>query len=178
MIDLVTFIVIMSHSTLRPTRVTFPSSEGVETNALGVNTTNSIYTCNSENVIDSTIRTAFVYGFRFILNIISFILAILSCFRVKHKAVNDAKSVMAIIYVNTAFAVIASTTAILFTQNINVIVSLASLSVIVIPTSILLFTFIPKMVAVYKDPDAKSVFSLQSSNVSPKAGNSYVFNSK
>ena len=113
--------------------------------ALGVNTTNSIYTCNSENVIDSTIRAALVYTFRIILNIISFILAILSCFRVKHKAVNDAKSVMAIIYVNTAFAIIASTTAILFTQNINVILSLASLSVIVIPTSILLFTFIPKV---------------------------------
>ena len=113
--------------------------------ALGVNTTNSIYTCNSENVIDSTIRAALVYTFRIILNIISFILAILSCFRVKHKAVNDAKSVMAIIYVNTAFAIIASTTGVLFTQNINVISSLASLSVIVIPTSILLFTFIPKV---------------------------------
>ena len=64
-----------------------------------------------------------------------------------HKnAVNDAKSVMTIIYINTANTITISILLILLTQDINAIIVAACLSVILIPTNILLFTFIPKVI--------------------------------
>ena len=113
--------------------------------ALGVTTIYFIYACGNTSILANIVVTVAIFGFRLALNFITLILALLSCFKITKNAVNDAKSVMTIIYINTANTITISILLILLTQDINAIIVVSCLSVILIPTNILVFTFIPKV---------------------------------
>lgn len=86
-----------------------------------------------------------LYGFQSLLNIITIILAVLSCCRIKSKVVNDAKSTMAIIYINSVNAFLALLLSVAFTNKPSLKALVGSFGVAGFPTTILLLVFIPKV---------------------------------
>lgn len=86
-----------------------------------------------------------LYGFQSLLNIITLILAVLSCCRIKNKVVNDAKPTMAIIYINYVNAFITIPLFVVFANKPSLKAVTDSFGVAAIPTTILLLVFIPKV---------------------------------
>jgi gamma-aminobutyric acid type B receptor len=167
-IDLIVFLTAVSHPGFRPVAFLIPSAEHAqETNLLGVNTTFFVYVMSSTIIEFSIVHFSLIYGFRILLDLLTALLAFLSCLRVKKKAVNSSKSVITIVYIN---ATITITNFIIFQSTGGFyypIVIVGCLSLIIIPTNILVLTFIPKMIEVYKDPHATSLFTTSGKEVQP-----------
>ena len=113
--------------------------------ALGVNTTYHIYITSSTLALYPIIHFSLIYGFRILLDIGTVVLAFLSCLRVKRKVVNDAKSVMAIVYINAVITIVNFAMSILFGRLFYPRSIIGCFSLIAIPTNVLILTFIPKV---------------------------------
>jgi hypothetical protein len=146
-IDLVIFIVAVSNPGFRVNMSLVPTNEyPQETNLLGVNTTHLIYVASIEINVFSIIHFLLIYGFRIFLDFLTAFLAFLSCLRVKRKVVNSSKSVMAIVYLNAIISVSNFTLFITTTDLFFPRVIVGCLSLILIPTNVLILTFIPKVI--------------------------------
>ena len=114
---------------------------------LGVNTTYFVYRFSSASLEYTILHFSLVYGFRLLLDIGTVILALLSCLKVKNKVVNDAKTVMTIVYIN---AIITITNFVLLPTigrlgYYDASTILGYFSLILIPTNVLILVFLPKV---------------------------------
>lgn len=104
-----------------------------------------LYGCTSINIKYSVIRFSFIYIYRGLLDIITAILAIMSCCRINNKAVKDVKSIMAIVYINVTITVSQYPLFLTVAQYHNPKEIISCLSLIGFPTGVLVFTFVPKV---------------------------------
>lgn len=104
-----------------------------------------LYGCTSINIKYSVIRFSAIYIYRSLLDIITAILAILSCCHISNKAVNDAKSIIAIVYINVIITVSQFILFLTVAQYHNPKEIISCLSLIGFPTGVLVFTFVPKV---------------------------------
>ena len=112
---------------------------------MGVNTTYFIYGFASLKIEYTLIHFSLVYGFRLLLDIGTVILALLSCLKVKNKVVNDAKTVMAIVYINTINTILNFILFLTVAKYYNPQAIVGCLSLILIPTNVLILVFVPKV---------------------------------
>ena len=105
--------------------------------------TNMIYACSTSAA--SVIYEGVVFGYLFILQLVAVIFAFQTR-KVKIKALNDAKQVIAIIYTTTVCLVVLILTSFALGQYLNTTNALYALSIMAATTIFLTLIFIPKVI--------------------------------
>ena len=103
------------------------------------------YACVSSSLSFSIVRSILLFGHRYILDFVSVVLAIISSRKIKVEVVNDAKYVLAIVFLHFINITTFNVVALVFRTYPNVFAVAGNLSVLEPPTDILLLTFIPKV---------------------------------
>ena len=104
-----------------------------------------VYICAASSVAYNIVILLLTFAHRYVLDVVSVILAICSSRKVKVEAVNDAKYVLAIVFLHFINITIVNVVLLTLRQYPTVIAIATSLSVLEPPTDILLLTFIPKV---------------------------------
>ena len=112
------------------------------TQELNVTISYHVYTCATST--GSLIYEGIVFGYLFILQLVAVIFAFQTR-KVKIKALNEAKQVIAIIYTTTVCLVILILTSFALSQYLNATNALYSLSIMAATTIFLSLIFIPKV---------------------------------
>jgi len=103
------------------------------------------YSCGTYSLAHNFARLFLTFGHRYVLDVISVILALISRKKIKVDALNDAKYLQAIIYLHFINITIIFVVLVALGQYPNVRAIFQCLSILEAPTDVLLFTFIPKV---------------------------------
>ena len=104
-----------------------------------------VYICAASSLTYNIVILLLTFAHRYMLDVVSVILAICSSRKVKVEAVNDAKYVLAIVFLHFINITIVNVVLLTLRQYPTVIAIATGLSVLEPPTDILLLTFIPKV---------------------------------
>ena len=104
-----------------------------------------VYTCAAPSLAYNIVVLLLTFAHQYPRDVVSVILAICSSRKIKVEAVNDAKYVLAIVFLHFINITIINVILLTLRRYPNVIATATSLSVLEPPTDILLLTFIPKV---------------------------------
>ena len=169
LVDIATYTTIMSVDALRPKAILVPNAEKQSTKnvrmifmhkicefhshvfplqnlqELQVSILYLAYSCGTYNLAHNFVRLFLTFGPRYVLDVISVILALISRKKIKVDVLNDAKYLQAIIYLHFINITIIFVVLVALGQYPNVRAIFQCLSILEAPTDVLLFTFIPKV---------------------------------